>query len=296
MISMTISKKLSRKIKTNILGYTLILPMLLGFIIFTLLPLISTIEGSMYVMDDYEWVMIPEFFVGLENFEKLFNDTKFIQAITNTIFLMIGIPIGMIVAFILATILNSKYIKRKRPFLIIYYLPAVSSAIAIGIVWKWLFNAEYGLVNNLFNLDIAWLSSPDVIKTTLIIKGVWGGFGGTLLLYYAAMQNVPLDLYEVADMEGANVLQKTFKITIPLVNGTTFYILVTGIIGGLMAFADNYVVASGTSANTIIYYLFERMKNGEYGMVAAGSMIVFGALVIVTLIQFWLNSKKNGGN
>ena len=85
MISMTISKKLSRKIKTNILGYTLILPMLLGFIIFTLLPLISTIEGSMYVMDDYEWVMIPELFVGLENFEKLFNDTKFIQAITNTI-------------------------------------------------------------------------------------------------------------------------------------------------------------------------------------------------------------------
>ena len=296
MIIMTCSKKLSRKIKTNILGYALTLPMLLGFIVFTLIPLISTMMGSLYVMDEFEWVRYPDCFVGFENFEKLFNDNRFTQSISNTLFLMIGIPIGMIIAFILATILNSKYIKRKRGFLIIYYLPAVSSAIAIGIVWKWLFNAEYGLINNVFNLDIAWLSSPDIIKTTLIIKGVWGGFGGTTLLYFASMQNVPLELYEVADMEGATILQKTFKITIPLVNGTTFYILVTGIIGGLMAFADNYVVASGSSANTIIYYLYERMKNGEYGLVAAGSMIVFVALVIVTLVQFWINGKRNGGN
>lgn len=295
-MSMTCSKKLSRKIKTNLLGYSLILPMLIGFVIFTLLPLISTIMGSMYIMDEYEWARYQDCFVGFQNFTKLFNDDKFIKSIGNTIYLMIGIPFGMTIAFILATILNSKYIKRKRPFLIIYYLPAVSSAIAIGIVWKWLFNAEYGLINNVFNLDIAWLSSPDVIKTTLIIKGVWGGFGGTLLLYFASMQNVPLELYEVADIEGANVLQKTFKITIPLVNGTTFYILVTGVIGGLMAFADNYVVASGSSANTIIYYLYERMKNGEYGLVAAGSMIVFVALIIVTLLQFWINSKRNGVN
>ena len=295
MINMTQTTKLSRKIKTNLLGYALVLPMILGFIIFTFLPLISTILGSMYVMDEYEWVRYPDCFVGFENFAKLFADPNFIKAIGNTVFLMIGIPIGMIIAFILATVLNSKYIKHKRPFLIIYYLPAVSSAIAIGIVWKWLFNAEYGLINNIFNLDIAWLSSPDVIKTTLIIKGVWGGFGGTLLLYFATMQNVPLELYEAADIEGANAIQKTFKITIPLVNGTTFYILVTGVIGGLMAFADNYVVASGSSANTIIYYLYERMKNGEYGLVAAGSLIVFVTLVIVTLIQFWINGKRNGG-
>ena len=289
-------KWLSKQARTNILGYILVLPMVIGFLVFSLLPLIQTIKGSMYDMTDFYWDTSKEYYVGLGNFKKLFEDQDFIKAIGNTLYLMIGIPIGMIIAFFLATILNSKYVKYKKPYLIIYYLPAVSSAVAIGIVWKWLFNAEYGLINDLFNTNIAWLSSPSVIKITLIMKGVWGGIGGTLLLYYASIQNISLDMYEAADVVGANCFQKTFAITIPLVQSTSFYILVTGVIGGIMAFADNYVVASSSAANTVVYYLYMEMQKGNYGLVTAGSIIVFIALFFITLIQFYLNGLGKKGD
>ena len=283
--------RLRKKVKDNIIGYALILPMVLGFLIFSLIPLIQSIKGSMFDMVDYYWDTSPEYYIGVNNFKTLFADKVFIKSITNTLFLMLGIPIGMIIAFFLATIINSKYSRFKKPYLIIYYLPAVSSAIAIGIVWKWLFNAEYGLINNIFGTHIQWLSSPEWVKITLVMKGVWGGTGGTLLLYYASMKNISLDLYEAADIAGANLFQKTFRITIPLLSGTTFYILVTGIIGGIMAFADNYVVAAGSAAQTVVYYLYLEMKKGNYGLVSAGSILVFGALFIVTLIQFILYSQ-----
>lgn len=289
-------RRLSKQAKTNILGYILVMPMIIGFVVFSLIPLIQTIKGSMYDMIDFYWDTSDEYYVGAGNFIKLFNDQDFIKAIKNTLYLMMGIPIGMIIAFFLATILNSQYVKRKRPYLIIYYLPAVSSAVAIGIVWKWLFNAEYGLINNLFNSNIAWLSSPSIIKITLIMKGVWGGIGGTLLLYYASIQNISLDMYEAADVVGANCFQKTFAITIPLVKNTSFYILVTGVIGGIMAFADNYVVASSSAANTVVYYLYMEMQKGNYGLVTAGSIIVFVALFFITLIQFYINGLGKKGD
>lgn len=280
--------RLKRKIKNNLLGYGLILPMVLGFLIFSLIPLIQSIQGSFYEMEDFFWEIDSQYFILFGNYQQLFADPVFIKSITNTLFLMLGIPIGMIIAFFLATLINSKYAKVKKPYLIIYYLPAVSSAIAIGIVWKWLFNAEYGLINLIFGTHIQWLSSPEMVKITLIMKGVWGGIGGTLLLYYASMQNISLDMYEAADIAGANAITKTFKITIPMLSGTTFYILVTGIIGGILAFADNYIVAAGSEAQTIVYYLYGKMKQGNYGLVTAGSVLVFFALFIVTLLQFYL--------
>lgn len=283
--------KLKRKLKNNLLGFGLISPMVAGFVIFSLIPLIQTIRGSFYAMEDFFWEFDQDNFIGFGNYQTLFQDPVFIKAITNTLFLMLGIPIGMIIAFFLATLINSKYVKAKKPYLVIYYLPAVSSAIAIGIVWKWLFNAEYGLINNIFHTHIQWLSSPEMVKITLVMKGVWGGVGGTLLLYYASIQNISLDMYEAAEIAGANAFHKTFRITIPLVSGTTFYILVTGVIGGILAFADNYVVAAGTEAQTIVYYLYLEMKKGNYGLVTAGSILVFVALFLVTLLQFYLRFR-----
>lgn len=277
------------------LGYSLIAPMLIGFLVFSLIPLLYTIYGSFFDMYGFMWDTSSEYFIGFENYVTLFNDNAFLMAFGNTFFLMLGIPIGMIISFFIATAINSRYVKVKKPYLIIYYLPAVSSAVAIGIVWKWLFNAEIGVVNNLFGISVAWLSDPDIVKFTLIMKGVWGGIGGTLLLYYASIQNVNLDMYEAADVEGANFIQKTFRITIPMVRGTTFYLLVTGIIGGVMAFADNYIVVSSKACNTLMFYLFDKMKNGDYGLVTAGSVIVFGLLFVFTLAQFALYLKDRKG-
>ncbi|MCQ2814925.1 MAG: sugar ABC transporter permease [Bacilli bacterium] len=283
--------RLSKKVKNNLIGYCLILPMVVGFVIFTLIPLIKTIQGSFYDMTEGYWDTSPEYFIGTQNFKVLFEDQKFIKSITNTLFLMLGIPIGMLFAFLLATLINSKFVKAKKPYLILYYLPAVTSAVAIGVVWKWLFNGQYGAINIIFHTNVHWLSDPSVVKITLIMKGVWGGLGGTLLLYYASIQNISLDMYEAADIAGANTIQKMFHITIPLVNGTSFYLLVTGIIGGIMAFADNYVIVASSESQTIVYYLYDCFKRGEYGLVAAGAIFVFGLLFVVTLLQFYLNSR-----
>lgn len=277
-----------RRLVEQITAYAFVAPMFIGFFVFTLAPLVISIYSGFHDLADFNYNPNSENFIWIENFSRLFADPNFVKAITNTLFLMLGIPVGMFLAFVMATIINSKYLRVKRPYLILFYLPAVSSAIAVGLVWKWLFNADYGPINQIFNIDVMWLSDPRVVKITLIMKGVWGGLGGTLLLYYASMKNISNELYEAADIEGASLLKKTTAITIPLVKQTTLYILITSIIGGIMAFADNYIIVSSTSANTIIFYLWDKMKDGEYGLVSAGSIIVFIVLVIATLILFRL--------
>jgi multiple sugar transport system permease protein len=275
-----------RKVKEALTGYLCILPMVIGFLVFTFVPLIYTFVGSFHDMSNFTFEMDGSNFLGLANFQALFKDANFTKAISNTFYLMMGIPVGMVLSFVLATLINSKYSRFKKPYLIIYYLPAVSSAIAVGIVWKWLFNSDYGPINQIFGTSVKWLVDPQIVKITLIMKGVWGGLGGTMLLYFAAMQNVPSELYEVADIEGGNMWWKTFNITIPLVKETTFYVLITAVIGGLLAFADNYIIVNSSSANTIVYYLWNQMKKGEYGLVCAGAVLLFVMVALFTLILF----------
>ncbi|MCH3976787.1 MAG: sugar ABC transporter permease [Bacilli bacterium] len=276
----------NRRFKEQMAGYLFVAPVVIGFLLFTFIPLLYSIFASFHELTDFNYNPGAGNYIGWGNFQELFADPNFIKSITNTLYLMMGIPVGMVLSFVLATLINSKYCKIKKPYLIIYYLPAVSSAIAVGLVWKWLFNADYGAINQIFNTHILWLSDPRIVKITLIIKGVWGGIGGTLLLYFASMQNIPHELYEAADIEGANLFYKTFKITIPLVKQTTFYVLITSVIGGILAFADNYIIVSSSSANTIVYYLWNEMKKGNYGLVSAGSLFVFVGLLIVTLFLF----------
>ena len=275
-----------RNVKEALIGYLCVLPMVVGFLIFTLVPLLYTIRGSFHEMYNFEFTMNAENLFGLGNYKTLFEDGNFVKSIGNTFYLMIGIPIGMVLSFLLATLINSKYSTVKKPYLIIYYLPAVSSALAIGIVWKWLFNSDYGPINQIFGTNVQWLVNPRIVKITLIMKGVWGGLGGTMLLYFAAMQNIPNELYEVADIEGGNLWWKTFHVTIPLVKETTFYVLITSVIGGVLAFADNYVIVATSSSTTVVYYLWKEMKLGEYGIVCAGSVLLFLFVAVFTLVLF----------
>ncbi len=276
------------KLQEYFWGYLFITPIYLGFIIFLVIPLIYSIS---YSFTDFNVISNQKNFIGLQNFETLFNDKSFRKAVYNTVYLMMGIPIGMTLGFLLASALNSK-IRFKRAYMVLYYLPAVSSALAVGIVWKWFFNADYGVINQLIGKKIYWLVDPRIVKISLIMKGLWGGLGGTMLLYLAAMQNLSPTYYEVADLEGANFFQKTFKITIPLVAPTTFYLFVTGIIGGMSAFTDNYIIVASDSSKTIVYYLWEKMKIGEYGLVSAGAILLAGVVFILTLIQFRFINRR----
>jgi multiple sugar transport system permease protein len=196
----------------------------------------------------------------------------------------------MVISFLLAVTLNKKFAGRSL-FRVILYLPAVSSVLAIGIVWKWMFNTDFGVINKLFHTNIQWLTSPKLVKISLIIKGVWGGLGGTMLLFLASLQNISNDYYEAADIEGANSFDKMFKITVPLVTPVTFYVIIIGVIGGLNAFSDNYIIAASDDANTVVYYMWRKLNQGEYGLVSAAAILQGAVCFIVTLIQFKFSSK-----
>lgn len=285
-----IGKKLFRKEK--LWSYVFIAPICLQFVVFTLLPMIFSVY---YSFTDYNIISNTKNLLGFGNYAALLNDVRFTKAVGNTVFLMLGLPIGMVLSLLLASALNKK-LPGRMVYRIIFYLPAVSSALAIGIVWKWMFNADYGVINNLFGLHVKWLVDPKTVKLALIIKGVWGGLGGTMLLYLASMQNISESYYEAADIEGANAFQKLMKITLPLITPVTFYILITGIIGGMNAFADNYIIVSGEAANTVVYYMWDKMKTGDYGLVSAASVLLGGAVFIVTFIQFKFSNKWVYGN
>lgn len=138
----------------------------------------------------------------------------------------------------------------------LYYLPAVSSAVALNIVWRYIFNNEFGIINLMFHSDAAWLSDDNLLKIAILFKNSINGMGTAMILYLAGMLNVPKDYYEAASLDGAGKVRQFFSITLPIISPVTFYLLITGLIGGLQSYADAQVFAAGDSgARTIVYFI-----------------------------------------
>ena len=181
------SRKMTvRERKDNLWGWFLVSPIIIKIIIFNTLPSLFCLFVSFtdYNMLGLAGSRITRF--TLDAYKDVLNSHVFWQAMGNTLFYLLGMPIKMILGFFLAYALNAKFLKGKTVFRVLYYMPAVATAMAIAIVWKWFFNPE-GLLNALLGTDIAWLLDPKTVKPALILKGVWGGVGGTMLMYLAGM-------------------------------------------------------------------------------------------------------------
>lgn len=282
-------ERTKRKIGEKCVGFLFVLPSLIKSVVFSL-----TLIAACAVLGftDYSIVARKGVFVGFENYVALFSDPVFLQSIYNTVFLMLGIPIGFFLSFLLAYALNGNSVRGKGFFRVVYYLPAVSSVLAIGVVWKWILNDEFGIINRLLNIHVGWMSDPKVVKISLIMKGVWGGLGGNMLMLLAGMQGINVSLMEYAELEGANPFQKMFRIVLPLLGPVFFYMTIVSVIGGLNAFSDNYIVLSSHETNTMIYFLYDKMqKTGEFGMVCAGSTFVGLTVFLITLLQFRVRAR-----
>lgn len=277
-------------------AYLFVAAPIIGFILFGFIPTIWSVGLSFT-----EWNLInPPKFIGLENYNRLFSDEKVLKSIFNTIYLMIGIPIGMIIALILAVMMNRK-IKGISVFRAIYYIPVISPIIAVSLVWQWIFNYDYGLLNNMLWewFHIAgpnWLGNAAWVKPSLIIIGIWGGVGSTMILYLAGLQSIPDSYYEAADVDGANIFQKFFKITLPLLSPIHFFVLVMGVIGAFQSFSQIYVLAGDGgpeySAATIVFNIFENgFKYYDMGYASATAWILGVIVFVVTLIQFKLSKR-----
>ena len=283
-------KKTQKGRKEAMTGYSFITLPFIGFLVFTVFSMIVAI---LFSFTDFNPVRHETFseatFIWFDNYAYIFKQEKFWLCCFNTVFLMLTLPIGMFIGLLLATYL-SKISKGSKLLRLIYYLPAISSAVAINIIFRYIFDLEYGVINFVFNSKIPWLGTSNewLIRIAIMIKNIWGAIGGTMLLYLAGLNSISDSYYEAAEIDGASPIKQFFTITIPLIKPTTFYLLITGIIGGLQSYTDAQVFAEGhKSAQTIVYYIwFYGIEKNFYGRACAASTVLGIVIMIITFIQF----------
>ena len=280
--------------KEHLIAFLFILPPIVGFLIFTALSVVFTF---VYSFQDYNSLSGISENVGFANYIDLFTHVTraplFGKAIVNTIVLLLSVPFSMILGLILAGLLRLGEIKGSKFFQVFYYVPAVSSAVALNIVWNYIFRSN-GVFNTLLGLDVIWLDGDVTIKVAIIFKNSLNAMGGAMILYLAGMLNVPRDLYEASSLDGAGKVRQFFSITLPLISPVTFYLLITGVIGGLQSYADAQVFAAGnTGATTIVYFIWQQgiQGNNNQGLASAASVLLAVLIMIVTLIQFKFSNK-----
>ena len=292
------TKKIKKKKRSDfqkredIAGLLLISPIIIKCIIFVFIPCLFCLVVS---FTDYNIIGNGFNFekIGFHNYAEVFTSPVFWKSVWNTVYMLLSLPIRLIIGFLLAVAFNSKAVKGRTIFRVIYYMPAVSSVVAIGVVWKWAFNTDYGMINQIFGTSINWLGDPDVVKNSLIIKQVWGGVGAAMLMYLAGMQNINGELYEAAAIDGATPFQSMIRITLPLLGPFTSYQVITGLIAGLNSFGDNYVIVSSADSNTVIYWIYRQFMGGDYGLVGAASMVVGIIIFVLSLPNFKRMVKAN---
>jgi len=285
-------RKLERK--ENVIAFLFILPPIIGFLIFTIGAMLFSFK---YSFEDYNILTGVSQWKGLENYRALFNNVifseSFLRSISNTIILLASVPISMILGLVLAGLLKAGGIKCRGVFQVLYYIPAVSSAVALNIVWRYIFNNEFGVLNALLGKKIPWLSDDNLIKVAIITKNSLNGIGSAMILYLAGMLNVPKDYYEASELDGANKVRQFFSITLPLITPVTFYQLIMGIIGGLQSYADAQVFGAGVQGSqTIVFFIWERgINQSRYGLASAASVLLAAAIMLITLLQFKISNK-----
>ncbi|MGG4144931.1 sugar ABC transporter permease [Paenibacillus algorifonticola] len=283
--------------KEGYYGYLFVLAPVVGYLLFTLYPLLYSLYGSFTDWDGLGQMT----FIGLDNFKDILADELFYKASFNTIFMMIGIPIEITLALLLAMGLNRKMFGTTT-FRVIYYVPVISSLAAVSILWQWAYNGDYGLVNQflaLFGFEGPnWLTDKYTVKPALILMMIWKNIGYSMLLYLAALQSVPKDYYEAAQLDGANSWSIFWNITFPMVKPVTFFIVVTKIIGGAQIFTEvNIMTPTGGpeySSATVVFYVWKKaFENLQMGYASGMAMLLGLFIFVITLVQFRMNERSS---
>lgn len=272
-----------------------LLPSLIGMIAFLIIPILASLGLSFM-----KWDLLSEIqWVGLENYIKIFQDETFYEAFRHTLIFIAGyLPSVLIISLLLAMLLNSK-IKGLTLFRGIYFLPVISSWVAISIIWKWILNPEYGLMNYFLSLigiaGPAWLSDPKWAMIAVIITSVWKDIGFITVIYLAGLQDIPDMYYEAANIDGAGRVRKFFSITLPLLSKTTFFVLIISLINSFQVFDQVWIMTEGGPAGATSVLVEQIYKNAfsyyKMGYASALSWVLFGVIFIVTIIQNKVQKK-----
>ncbi len=287
-------------------GLTFVSPWLLGFVLLTVYPLLSIVYHSLC-----DWsVLMPASFVGLSNYRDLFTDELFWKALSNTIFYAaLAIPMGLFISLFLAILLNFN-VPGRGIFRTVFFLPSLVPMICLAVLWQWLLNGEVGLVNDalrpvlrvvnsLLNTHLVapnWLQDARYAKIGLVFTGLWG-VGQSVVIYLAGLQDVPRHLYEAAEIDGANFLQKTLHITLPVLSPVIYFNTIMGLIGSLQVFAVPYVMTNGTggpeqSMLFIATYLYQNAFDyWNMGYACAIGLVLFLIILALTFAATRLSER-----
>ena len=275
-------------------GWAFIIPTMLGLIILNIIPIFQTIYKSFFKTGDFGRGNI---FVGLENYQTMFADSQVWQALINTIkYAIVEVPFSIAISLVLAVLLNRK-MKGRSVYSTIFFLPMVAAPAAVAMVWRWLFNADFGLINHVFGVHVNWVSDPNIAIFSIAVIGIWSIIGYNMVLFLAGLQEVPGDYYEAADIDGASGVRQFFSITLPLISPTIFFVLVTRVIGALQVFDLIFMVMDKSNpalikTQSLVYLFYEysfRQKNQGYGSAIVVLLLV--VIMIVTVFQM-IGQKK----
>ena len=284
-------KASSLKRKNALIGYTFILPNFLGFAIFILIPVVFTLVLSVMKWDGFTAME----FVGLRNFKTIFTDYRFSSAFWKTLlYVVFSVVLTMLASLGLACALNKK-IAGRDAFRAAIFFPYVASMIAIGAVWKQLFEQSYGPINSfLRGIGISnppgWFASTDWAIWGVIIVSIWKFMGYYMLIYLAGLQDIPVQLYEAATLDGATGPQRFFRITLPMLTPSTFFVFIMLTINSFKSFDLIFALTEGgpgISTTLLANYIYDQtFKYWNYGSSAAASVVLFVIVLAVTVIQF----------
>jgi len=290
------NKGFLRQIKEQKISFLFIAPVVLLFVVFVLGPLTASFYWS---FTEYNGIHAPKW-VGLANYKAIFfDDPRFWKSVLNTVLYTAGvIPAGVIISLLLAMAVNRK-IRFRQFFRAVYFIPAVTSVIALSVIWKWLFAGDkYGLINywliNMGFKPVDWLMSPVWTLPAIIIMSIWAGIGYNMILFLAGLQTIPATVYEAADIDGASQWDKFWKITLPLLKPTMVFVVVMGFITSFQVFEQIYIMTESEfgiggvldSALTVVAYLYDMgFRKFQMGYASALGYIIFAVIFLVTIIN-----------
>lgn len=284
--------------------YIFIAPAVIFFCLLLVYPILF---GFLLSFQDWNLLAREASFVGLGNYAKALRDPLFRKSLWNTVYYtLMTIPPTVILSLILALMINSRLIRYKSLFRVLYFVPVVTSMVAISFVWKWMYNPRYGLINLALEAvgftGQSWLSSPTLALPSVAIMMIWQSVGFYMVLFIAGLQGIPETLYEAATIDGANRWQTFSYITLPLLNPTIVFILITSVINSFQMFVPVFMMTSSTtgepggplnSTRVLVYHLYSiAFRNLDMGYGSAIAFILFAILLIVTVLQFKVVQQK----
>ncbi|RFT94310.1 sugar ABC transporter permease [Paenibacillus jamilae] len=275
-------------------GYLFIGPQFLGLLCFSLLPLLYAFYLSFVNWDGFG---VP-LFIGLDNFKGQLSDPDFWKALINTVYYMVlVIPVGIVLALLVAIVLNK--VKGREIYRLFFFMPVVTSSVSVGVIWMWILNGEFGILNHLLRaIGIAgpmWLTDTHWVIPSIALLSIWLGLGYNMVIFLAGLQGISKSYYEAAEIDGASKFQQLRYITLPLLSPTTFFVTIMMVISSFQVFDQAFVMTNGGPAKasyTLVYHIYDQaFIDFTMGESAAAAMILFVIILIFTLLQFKMQKR-----